>query len=92
MRHLYGTGVARLHNGIAFLLEDHPICSSAHVSRVPEVEQTRPWMQRYSEALFRDSADQDDPKAAREEIARFAGYRSVVERVAFFAKAARRGR
>ncbi len=44
-----------LHNGVGFLLEHHPLCSSQVSSQIPEADTPRPWMQRYSEQLFQAS-------------------------------------
>jgi len=41
-----------LHSGLGFVIETHPLCVGTHGSRIPEALQPRPWMQRYSEALF----------------------------------------
>jgi len=45
-----------LHNGVGFLLERHPLCSSQVSSQIPEADTPRPWMQRYSEQLFQASS------------------------------------
>ncbi len=41
-----------LHNGVGFLFEKHPICTSTTPSQMPSVGETRPWMQRLQRAQF----------------------------------------
>jgi hypothetical protein len=41
-----------LHNGVGFLFEKHPVCSSSGTSRLPGAELLRPWMQRMTRARF----------------------------------------
>jgi len=41
-----------LHNGLAFLLEKHPLCWSTRPSKVPEGAGDRPWMQRFVRAGY----------------------------------------
>ena len=43
---------AWLHNGVGFLFEKHPICSSSSSSRLPAGDLNRPWMQRLTRAQF----------------------------------------
>ena len=43
---------AWLHNGVGFLFEKHPICSSSHSSTLPAGDLHRPWMQRLTRAQF----------------------------------------
>jgi len=69
-----------LHNGVAPLLEKHPVTVAEHGSRVPELDPPRIWMQRHSNALFADDQeshlDRDRPEIlfvpghGREEIRR----------------------
>ncbi len=41
-----------LHNGVGFLLEKHPICTSVLPSGLPKSTESRPWMQRMQRAQF----------------------------------------
>jgi hypothetical protein len=41
-----------LHNGVEFLLEKHPICTSVLPSALPDADEARPWMQRQMRAQF----------------------------------------
>jgi hypothetical protein len=41
-----------LHNGLNFLLEQHPLCASLRPSALPPIQARRPWMQRQVRAGF----------------------------------------
>jgi len=49
-----------LHNGVAFLLEKHPVCTSALPSALPTGKDSRPWMQGQMRAQFMVGDDGDD--------------------------------
>ncbi|MEN8008435.1 MAG: hypothetical protein ABFS42_15610 [Candidatus Krumholzibacteriota bacterium] len=49
-----------LHNGVAFLFEKHPVCSSTSGSRLPAGDLNRPWMQRLTRAQFLVGEDGGD--------------------------------
>jgi hypothetical protein len=41
-----------LHNGLGFLYEKYPVCSSTRSSHLPHGQNQRPWMQRLTRARF----------------------------------------
>ena len=55
-----------LHNGMNFLLEQHPVTAGVLSARIPEADPPRPWMQRHSDALF--GADEGADERAVPEI------------------------
>ena len=75
-----------LHNGMAFLLENHALAAAPHPSRVPELDPPRLWMQRHSDALFAAGDDTGDRTAGRTgpEILFVAGHgREEIRRLMF---------
>jgi hypothetical protein len=75
-----------LHNGLGFLLDNHPLSVASHGSRIPEHDPARPWMQRHSDALFADPGDTVSgvPDRSRPEILFVPGHgREEIRRLMF---------